>query len=85
MTLIEKIKSRQKEVADELIRAKKAAKWERRMTKLSTRKNDPKSETKFCDDHALHQARFNRHKNGKVCPDQESLDKVEAAFNREGV
>ncbi len=85
MNLADKIKTRQKEIAQKLERAKKAQKWADRINKLSNRKHNPKTEAKFCEDHELHQSRFNRHKNGKITPDQESFDKVEAAFRREGV
>lgn len=85
MMLTEKIKTRQKRISEELTRAKRAEKWAARMARLATRKNNPKSETQFCEDHGLHQARFNRHKNGKITPDQESFEKVEAAFKSEGV
>lgn len=82
MTLDEKIK----QIAD---LHKKVEKWDDRLRKLATRKNNPLSESAFCDKYKFHKAGLNRNKKsletGKDFPTKKTIERVEAALKKERV
>jgi len=59
--------------------------WDGRIKKLSNRKIEPMSEAEFCRRNGLHNAAFNRQKNGFMIPTETTVTKVEKALLREGV
>ena len=77
--------SRLDAIEDEKRRAKQAAKWGARMTKLRNRKKDRLLESQFCRKYGITPEVFNRCKRGENIPTQETFNKVQAGFSAEGV
>lgn len=77
--------SRLANIEDEKRRAKRAARWEARMTKLRNRKKDRLLESQFCRKYGINPEVFNRCKRGENIPSQDTFDKAEAGFSAERV
>lgn len=81
MTRVEKIKA-------EAERIKAVKQWPARLRKLIRLKKKAGivySEAKFCKDNGFSPSRFNKGKNLESIPSQETVEKVEAAFEKESV
>ena len=59
--------------------------WPDRVNKFVTRKNKPMSEAEFCRKHGFDYGFFNRNKNLRVIPKQQTVDAIEKALKTEGV
>jgi hypothetical protein len=84
MNLEEKVTKR---AQADLVKLAKIKTWGARIKKLSSRKSNPLSEARFCLNHGINKARFNRMKNLKDdhLPADEFIQQVEDALKAEKV
>ena len=79
----------EEKIAEQVARLKKIKKWPARLNKLRSRKKNPMQEAEFCRKHGLPIANFNRNKKspqtGASFPTAETVERVEKAFEAEGV
>lgn len=61
--------------------------WDSRLEALKNRKENPLSESVFCDRYGIHKSRFNSLKNGKTTslPSFKIINQIENALKSEGV
>lgn len=77
--------NRQEKLEAEAARAKIATTWTPRMDILENRGLNPMKQGIFCEKYDVPKAVFSRAKTGKTIPSQDTVDKVEAGFDEQGV
>lgn len=63
----------------------KIKRWPARLNRLANRKNEPLSESQFCDKYGINKGNFNRAKNFVVEARPKRVNEVEQALAAEGV